>query len=366
MKSYRILTINPGSTSTKMAVFENEKPIYTTTVNHDAAVLKQFAEVSDQFVYRKEMITKELAEKEIDLSNLAAVVGRGGGLISLVGGVYPISDLLLDHAVRGANGIQHPAQLGPQLALEFARESGCPAFVVNPPDTDELEPVARITGIKGVYRHVHLHALNQKETAIRHANSLNRKYEECNFIVVHMGGGISVAAHQKGRMIDGNDIVGGEGPMAPTRCGAIPAMELIKYCFSGSVSEREAKQLCTKTGGFVSHLGIADAIEVLDRIAAGDQTALLLWQTMIYQIQKEIGSMAGVLAGKVDGILLAGGMAHSHELVETLRQNCQWIAPVSVYPGEFELEAMASGAIRVLRGEETAKEYTGMPVWQPQ
>lgn len=363
MEKYKILTINPGSTSTKLAVFENETVLYTINVTHEIAELAKFSEVSDQFAYRKEMIDRELVNSKIELQGLSAVVGRGGGLISVVGGVYPIDDLLLDHATRGANGIQHPAQLGPQLAKEFAKTYNCPAYVVNPPDTDEIAPVARMTGIKGVYRNVHLHALNQKETAIRHAKKLKKSYKECNFIVAHLGGGLSIAAHKQGRMIDGNDIVGGEGPMAPTRCGAIPAIELIDYCYQQQLTEKQAKQLCTKTGGFVSHLGTADAKEVFERAEAGEKQAGLVWQTMIYQIEKQIGAMAAVLEGKVDAIILTGGMAANKSLLQEISDTCQWIAPVTGYPGEFEMEAMAAGAIRVLTGEESLKNYTGKPVW---
>jgi butyrate kinase len=219
-----------------------------------------------------------------------------------------------------------------------------------------------MTGVKGVYRNVHLHALNLKETAIQHAASLGKKYEDCNFVVCHIGGGISISAHQKGRMIDGNDIVGGEGPMAPTRCGSIPAVELICLCYSG-ISQKEALALCTKTGGLVNHLGTSDAREVSQRAEAGDKHAKLVWDTMLYQIIKEIGAMAAALHGQVDGILLGGGMVHNSQLVETIRESCGFIAPVTAYPGEFEMEAMAAGAIRVLNGEEAAKEYTGQPLW---
>lgn len=362
METYKILTINPGSTSTKIAVLLNEETQYAENVKHDIKELEKYNEVSEQFMYRRDTVLKELLKNNVDLRNLSAVVGRGGGLMAVEGGVYDVNDVLLEHATIGANGIQHPAQLGPMLARDFSETFDCPAFVVNPPDTDELQPVARMTGVKGIYRNVHLHALNQKETAIRHAKSINKKYEDCNFIVAHIGGGISIAAHKKGRMIDGNDIVGGEGPMAPTRCGDVPAMEMINYCFSG-VTEKEAKQLCTRTGGFVSQLGTADALEVCERARAGEKMAELVWETMIYQIIKQIGAMATVLRGKIDGILLAGGIVHEQELIDKITEACQWIAPVTAYPGEFEMEAMASGAIRALNGAEEIKNYTGEPVW---
>lgn len=275
-----------------------------------------------------------------------------------------MNETLLDHAVRGANGVAHPAQLGSQIANEFAAQFQKPCFVVNPPDTDELTLYARMTGIKGVYRNVHLHALNLKETAIRHSNSHGWRYEDKNYIVCHIGGGISISAHEKGRMIDGNDIVGGDGPMAPTRCGTIPVVEMTKLCYS-SKDRKEVASLCTKTGGFVSHLGTSDALDVTRRAAEGDKEAYIVWNTMIYQIIRYIGAMAGVLHGKVDGILLGGGMVHNKEMVEKITEACSWIAPVSAYPGEFELEAMAAGATRVLDGVEKAKIYTGKPVWSP-
>lgn len=361
---YRILTINPGSTSTKVGCFEGEKELFTVNVSHDAEKLKEFATISSQLPYRKETILAALKEADIDLASIDAFVGRGGGLLAVEGGTYTVDETLLDHAVRGANGVAHPAQLGSQIAFEFASAYGTPCFVVNPPDTDELTIYARMTGIRGVYRNVHLHALNLKETAIRHSQKNGWKYEDKNYIVCHIGGGISISAHQKGRMIDGNDIVGGEGPMAPTRCGAVPAAEMIRYSFANG-DKKEVSALCTKTGGFVSHLGTSDALDVSRRAGEGEKEAALVWNAMIYQIIRYIGAMAGVLHGQVDGILLGGGMVHNKELVEQITKNCSWIAPVTAYPGEFELEAMAAGAIRVLKGEEKAKVYTGKPVWEP-
>lgn len=363
---YRILTINPGSTSTKVGCFEGEKEIFSVNVPHDAARLSEFPTISSQLEYRKETILTALDEAGIDLGTIDAYVGRGGGLLAVEGGTYAVNDILLDHAVRGANGVAHPAQLGSQIAHEFAVQYHKPCFVVNPPDTDELTVYARMTGVRGIYRNVHLHALNLKETAIRHSRNHGWKYEDKNYIVCHIGGGISISAHQKGRMIDGNDIVGGEGPMAPTRCGSLPASEWIRYCFSMEEKDgsmKEALALCTKTGGFVSHLEISDALEVSRRAESGDEEAKLVWDTMVYQIIRYIGAMAGVLHGQVDAILLGGGMVHNQSLTASITDSCSWIAPVFAYPGEFELEAMAAGAVRVLKGEEEAKVYTGKPVW---
>lgn len=362
MKDYKVFTINPGSTSTKIALFQGEEKLFSANVSHDAKVLESFQTLRDQLAYRLETIEGLLADNKVDLSGLDACVGRGGGLLAMEGGVYEIDDLVLDHSINMANGVVHPASLGPSLAKGFADQYGAKSYVVNPPDVDELQDLARMTGIKGVYRLVHLHSLNLKETAIRHAASMGKKYEECNFIVCHIGGGISVSAHKNGKMIDGYDIVGGEGPMAPTRCGSVSVANLLKYAEGKNI--KDVKALCTKNGGFVNHIGISDAIELTDRAAKGDKYAEMLWNTMIYQIEKSIGSMAAVLHGKVDGILLGGGMVYSKDLVAQITEACSFIAPVTAYPGEFEMEAMAAGAGRVLSGEEAVKKYTGVNIFQ--
>lgn len=362
-RGWRVLVINPGSTSTKVGLFDGERAVFTVNVAHEASELAKFAGVSDQLPYRVGLIEQALAENGVELASIDAFVGRGGGLLPLPGGTYEVDDVLLDHATRGANGVQHPAQLGPQIAHAFAGRVGKPAFVVNPPDTDELCDEARMTGARGVYRHVHLHALNLKETAIRHAASAGRAYEECRFVVCHIGGGISVSAHDRGRMVDGADIVGGEGPMAPTRCGALPVAEVLDYLDAGHATA-DVRRMCMKTGGFVDLLGTSDALEVSRRAEAGDEACSRAWDAMVYQICKEIGAMAAVLGGSVDGILLGGGMVHNKGLVRAIEERCGWIAPVFAYPGEFELEAMAAGARRVLDGEEKPLRYSGKPVFE--
>lgn len=360
---HKVFTINPGSTSTKIALFADETMIFSTTVSHDAGKLDAFGDLSEQLPYRKETILEILKEKQIDLSGTAAFVGRGGGLLPLEGGTYEIDEVLLDHARRGANGITHPAQLGSQLAEEFRVEFGGRGFVVNPPDVDEYQDIARVTGVKEIVRSSHVHALNQKETAIRHAAHIGKKYEDCNFVVAHIGGGISIVAHRRGRMVDGNDNVGGEAALGPTRIGSVPVDPLVRLCFSGKYTEKELLARCTRNGGFVDHFGTADALEISNRAGDGDKHARLVWDTMIYQIAKYIGSMAAVLKGEVDGVLLTGGISRDKELVAQLKDYCAFIAPVTVYPGEFEMEAMANGALRVLEGKEEAKHYTGKPVW---
>ena len=358
MSTYKVFTVNPGSTSTKIALFQGEEKLFSANVSHDAAVLEQYKTLEEQLDYRRSTIEALLKENNVDLTGIDACVGRGGGLLAMEGGVYEIDDLVLDHSIHAANGVIHPASLGPSLAKEFADAFGAKSFVVNPPDVDELQDLARMTGIKGVYRNVHLHALNLKETAIRHAHSNGKRYRDCCFIVCHIGGGISISAHKNGKMIDGYDIVGGEGPMAPTRCGSIAVVDLLEYLKDKDI--KEVKKLCTRSGGFVNHLGISDALELTKRAAEGDKYAELLWNTMIYQIEKGIGSMAAVLHGKVDAILLGGGMVYNEDLVNQITEACGFIAPVCAYPGEFEMEAMAAGAARALDGVEEVKKYTGV------
>lgn len=358
MGTYKVFTVNPGSTSTKIALFNGEEKLFSANVSHDAAVLEQYKTLEEQLEYRKSTIQALLEENNVDLTGIDACVGRGGGLLAMEGGVYETDDVVLDHSIHAANGVIHPACLGPSIAKEFADMYGARSFVVNPPDVDEYQDLARLTGIKGVYRTSHLHALNLKETAIRHAHGMGRRYHDCSFIVCHIGGGISISAHKNGRMIDGYDIVGGDGPMAPTRCGSIAAADLLRY--AGDKDLKEVKKLCTRSGGFVDHLGISDALELTKRASEGDEYAALLWNTMIYQIEKCIGSMAAVLHGKVDGILLGGGMVYNEDLVSQIKEACGFIAPVTAYPGEFEMEAMAAGASRALDGTEKIMKYTGV------
>ncbi len=364
MKRQKVFTINPGSTSTKIALFEGEECLYAENVSHDATELGKYNTMAEQLPYRRDTIMQLIAKSDIKLDDIDVFVGRGGGLLAMEGGTYEVTNLMLDHAKICANGVIHPASLGPQIAEEFAVKFHAKAMVVNPPDVDELQELARMTGIKGVNRIIHLHALNLKETAIRHSkNVMKKKYEDCNYIVCHIGGGISVSAHRQGRMVDGFDIVGGEGPMAPTRCGSISVADLLNYIKENKLDLAEIKNLCTRTGGFVNHMGISDGVELTKRGENGDKHAEMLWNTMIYQIEKCIGAMAAVLHGKVNGILLGGGMVYNKDLVKQITDTCSFIAPVSSYPGEFEMEAMAAGAIRVLDGEENIKTYTGRPVW---
>lgn len=361
-KIHRLCALNLGSTSTKVALFENETMLFSANVAHDATKLNEFKEIVDQFPYRKETILAEFEKRNVSLEAMDAFIGSGGGLVSLEGGTYQVNEALLHHARIGFT-IKHPKQLGSLLADEFARQFGGKAFVVNPPDVDEFDEVARVTGWKNVFRESRGHPLNQKEVGQRYAQELGKRYEDINVVVCHVGGGLSVTAHRKGRMVDSTDAVQGDGPMAPTRSGAIPVSTVVKMCFSANYSERQMQDLIIKNGGLVDHLGTSDVRDVTKMIAAGDQYAQLIYDAMIYQIGKYIGAYSAVLHGEVDGILLTGGVANDPYLIEKVTAMVRYIAPIRVYAGELEMEAMASGALRVLTGREEAKCYTGVPVW---
>lgn len=324
--------------------------------------MKEFPEIADQFPYRKATILKELTKKGISLEGTDAFVGRGGGLVGCAGGSYLVNEAMLHHARIGYT-VKHPATLGCQLAQDFATTYGGEAFVVNPPDVDELDLVARVTGLAEVARESRGHPLNQKEVAIRYASDVGARYEDLNLVISHIGGGVSVTAHKKGCMVDSTDVINGDGPMAPTRAGAIPAVAIVRMCYSGAYTEKEMYDRITKTGGLVDHLDTSEVTEVIERIEKGDSYAKLVYDAMIYQIGKYIGAYAAVLRGEVNAILLTGAIARDSYLVEGVTSMVGSIAPVRVYAGEFEMEALAAGALRVLKGEEEAKAYTGVPVW---
>lgn len=363
MEKYRILTINPGSTSTKIALFDNEKLIFKENLTHEAGTLAKFKTISEQLPYRTEMVLEALKNNNVKLETIDAFSGRGGGLVSLKGGTYNINKLLLEHARIGYT-MQHASVLGPQIAYDLAQRNNKKCFVVNPVNVDEKEEITRITGIKGIYNESMFHALNQKETAYKYAKSINKKYEDLNLIVVHMGGGISIGAHKKGRVVDVNNASEGDGPFTPTRSGSIPAGSLVNLCYSGKYTKQEMKDLVSKKGGLVSLLGTSDAIEVKEMIRNGNKFAKLVYDSMIYQIAKAIGAYSVILKGDVQAIILTGGIANDKELVEAIKDYVSYIGKVVVMPGEEEMEALANGTLRVLTGEEKALEYTGKPVWQ--
>ncbi len=359
---YKIFTLSPGSTSTKLAVFEDDKMIFKANVSHDPEKLKTFKRVSEQLPYRVETIMDELSKAGISIDEMDAFAAYSGGLESTPGGIFPVNDKILEDCTSGRL-MEHPAILGAQIIHAFADKVQKPAYLVNPPDVDEFEDVARLTGMKGVYRESHVHVLNQKEVAMRAAASLGKKYEDCNFVVCHVGGGLSITAQKHGRIVDGNDVLNGEGPAAPNRSGYVPLMSIVKMCYSGKYTLDEMKAKISKTGGLISLVGTDDMREIKRRIAEGDKWAALVHDFFAYQLAKYIGSYACVLEGKVDAIVMTGGVSNDEDFIAKVKKNCEWIAPFIVYGGDFEMEALASGAVRALNKEEELKEYTGKPVW---
>lgn len=359
----RVLAINPGSTSTKIGIFDNDKCVLKQTIEHSSEELANFPDIPSQKEYRYNLIVDTLAENNIDINSIDAFSGRGGGLECCPGGTYLINEKLYEHA-RTCHTIKHPATLGATIAYEFGKKYRKPSYCVNPPDVDEFIIEARITGIPEIYRESRIHALNQKEVALRYAKSINKKYSNLNLIVCHLGGGISIAAHQKGKMIDCNDIVNGDGPMAPTRCGFIPAKPLIDLCFSGKYTQKELSSFMTKTGGLIAHLGTNDLREVRKMIENKDEKALIIYNALVYQIVKQIGSMYASLKCNCSAIIFTGGMSKDKVFIGDIRKYIKKLAKVIVMPGEFELEALASGAIRVLNNEEEYQTYTGETVFK--
>lgn len=359
----KIFTLSPGSTSTKLAVFEDKDIIFKANVSHDPAKLSGFARVSEQKPYRVETILSVLSENGISIEDMDAFAAYSGGLVSTPGGVFPVNDKIIEDCSSGRL-MEHPAILGAQIIDDFAKKTGKPAYLVNPPDVDEFEDIARLTGIKGIYRESHVHVLNQKEVAIRAAEQLGKKYEECSFVVCHVGGGLSITAQKNGRIIDGNDVLNGDGPMAPNRSGYVPLLPVIKMCFSGKYTEADMKAMVSKRGGLISLVGTDDMRAIKARIAEGDKWAALVYEQFAYQLAKYIGSYACVLEGKVDAVVLTGGVSNDVDFVENVKKYAGWIAPFIVFGGDFEMEALAAGAIRALTGEEETKEYTGVPVWE--
>ncbi|GCD81940.1 butyrate kinase [Parageobacillus thermoglucosidasius] len=355
-QKFRILTINPGSTSTKIGVFDNERPILEKTIRHDLETLQQYPSVTAQYAFRKQTILDALDEEGLDLSKLSAVCGRGGLLRPIEGGTYRVNKQMIEDLQKGYSG-QHASNLGGILAYEIASALNIPAFIVDPVVVDELEPIARISGFALIERRSIFHALNQKAVARRVAKQLGRRYEEANLIVAHMGGGITVGAHKKGRVVDVNNGLDGEGPFGPERAGTVPAGDLVSLCFSGEYSRDEIMNMLVGKGGLVGYLGTNDAVKVEKMIEAGDEKAKLVYSAMAYQVAKEIGAASAVLAGNVDAIILTGGLAYGKQFVKEIIDRVDWIADVIVHPGENELQALAEGALRVLRGEEKEKVY---------
>ncbi|RXI99536.1 butyrate kinase [Anaerobacillus alkaliphilus] len=353
---YRILAINPGSTSTKIGVYDNERSLMEKTIRHEADKIQSFERIIDQYSFRKEMILSTLHEEGINISKLSAVVGRGGLLRPIEGGTYAVNDEMLTDLRTGYAG-EHASNLGGILAFEIATQLNIPSFIVDPVVVDEMEPIAKISGLADFERKSIFHALNQKAVARRVAKDLNKSYEHLNLIVTHMGGGITVGVHKNGRVIDVNNGLHGEGPFSPERAGTVPAGDLVSVCFSGQYYAAEIMKKIVGQGGLVGYLGTNDAIQVEKMITAGNEKAKLVYGAMAYQVAKEIGAASTVLHGEVDAIVLTGGLAYGKEFVSQITERISWIADVIVHPGENELQALVEGSLRVLRGEEHAKSY---------
>lgn len=354
----RILVLNPGSTSTKIGVFINDRAIFEKTIRHEAEALGSFPKIIDQYEFRKKMILEALDEEGINISRLSAVCGRGGLLRPIEGGTYSVNEAMLEDLRSGYSG-QHASNLGGILAYHIAAGLNIPAFIVDPVVVDELEPIARVSGFPLIERKSIFHALNQKAVARRIAKQLGRKYEELNVIIAHMGGGITVGVHKKGRVVDVNNGLHGDGPFSPERAGTVPAGDLAALCFSGKYYLDEVMKMLAGQGGLVGYLGTNDALKVEKMINSGDERARLIYDAMAYQTAKEIGSASAVLQGDVDAIILTGGLAYGQSFVQEISRRISWIADVFVHPGENELQALAEGAVRVLSGEEPVKNYPG-------
>ncbi len=360
---HRVLVINPGSTSTKVAAYDDETPLFVHTLQHPADQIARYAHVADQYEFRRDAVVGLLDEQRIALDSLTAIVGRGGILHPVPSGTFRINDKMLADMVHPVER-EHASNLGPILAHEIASRVGVPSFIVDPVSVDEFEPLARISGLPEIERHSLSHALNLKATARRASRDLGRQYKDLNLIGVHMGGGITVSAHRRGSMIDVNQALDGTGPFSPERSGGLPVGDVVRMCYAVSPYQDlhlTCDQMLRKIagqGGLVAHLGTNDAIEIERRIRAGDARAARVYEAMAYQIAKEIGLMATVLKGQVDAIYLTGALAHSALLVNWIVERTAWIAPILTYPGQDEMLALAQGALRVLNGQEIALEYT--------
>jgi len=353
---YILLAVDPGNTTTKIGIFRNDKSVHTTSVSHDDSVLGKFKCVYDQKSYRAGLILKELASAGFKTGDLSCCVGRGGILKPLKSGTYRVNKKMLGELAEAARG-EHASNLGAAIADEIASMAGLPAFIVDPVCVDEMADIARISGWSEINRESISHALNMKAVAKRHAKNMGKSYSELRLVIAHLGSGISMSAHENGMMID---VINprDEGPFSPERAGGMPSLLLAKKCFSGKYNYKSLEKILFGGGGLYSYLGTRDLKKVEEMIAGGDKKACLIYDAMVYQIAKFIGEMCTVLCGKLDTILLTGGMAHDTRLCEEIKKRAGFLGKITIYPGEDELQALAEGALRVLRGEETALEYT--------
>jgi butyrate kinase len=352
----RSLIINPGSTSTKIGVFDDEKLVFDKTLRHTTEEIAQFPTIFAQKDFRKKIILDALEENKIDIRSFQVIVGRGGMLKPIEGGTYAVTDALEKDLEVGVQG-QHASNLGGILAREIGDSIGVPSYIVDPVVVDELMPVARLSGIPEISRVSIFHALNQKAVAKRFAREQGKKYEDLNLIVVHMGGGCSVGAHQNGRVVDVFNALDGDGAFSPERAGGVPSGALIRMCFESGKTEKEIYRRFVGDGGFNAYLGTNDARDVEKMMLDGDEKAKLVMNAFIFQVCKNVGAEAAVLRGKVDQIILTGGIAYGKYVTDSIKEYVSFIAPVTVYPGEDELLALAQGALRVMNGEEQVKVY---------
>lgn len=358
MNSVFVLAINPGSTSTKIAVFEDSNPVFIQTLRHSKEELEQFSKVTDQFTFRKNLILEQLEDAEINLNSIRVVMGRGGLLKPVESGVFAVNETMVEDLKSCEYG-EHASNLGGLIASDIANSlPNAEAFIANPVVVDELGDLARLSGHPLLPRRSIFHALNQKAVARQFAKSILRTYEELNLIVVHLGGGITVGAHQKGRVIDVNQGLDGDGPYSPERSGTLPVGDLVRLCFSGKYDQKQILKMIKGEGGLVAYLGTNSALEVEQRAAGGDKYAKLVYDAMAYQVGKEIGGMSAVLKFDVDGVLITGGIAHDKYFTNQIISYCHRIAPVHVIPGEDEMQALAMNGLRVMSGEAEVKIYS--------
>lgn len=355
-KIYRILAINPGSTSTKFAVYDNTHPVLRQTIQHSVEELAPYPTAAEQLEWRRDVVLKSLAEHNVDLHSLDAVIGRGGLIHPVESGTYEVSDILFND-LRNAPR-KHASNLGGLIARDIADRAGVKAYIADPVTVDELMPYARISGLPQLPRRSVLHALNQKAIARRYAREIGEPYESLNLIVCHMGGGFSIGAHRRGRVIDTTDGFNGMGPFTPERSGSLPPGQLVDLCYSGKYTHEEMTRLVHGRGGLYAHLGTSSVPEILERIDGGDLHSMLILRAMCYTTAKAIGEMSIALRGHVDAILITGGVAHSKRLTDFIASLTDFIAPIYVYPGENELESLAMNALAVLTGERDVKVYT--------
>lgn len=351
---YRILAVNPGSTSTKISVSDDENLIFEATINHSREELKKYKRISDQYEMRKDLVIAEVKKHGLPVQ-FDAIIGRGGLAKPVKSGVFRVNDQMVEDQRKALH--QHACDQGCIIAHEIAEEIGCPSFVADPGVVDELAPEAKISGSPLLPRYCIWHALNQKAIARRYAKDHGTRYEDLNLIVCHLGGGISIAAHDHGEAIDANNALDGEGPFSPERAGSLPAADLIRLCFSGQFTEKELLKRIAGQAGLIAHLGTNDMKEIESRIARGDKHAELVVDAMIYQVAKNIASEGAVLCGNIDAILLTGGLVRSDYLVSRLRERISFLAPIHCYPGEDEMQALAFNALDVLHHRREAKVY---------